>query len=186
MWKGTLALLTCMQLTACATPFERMWQGLATCELDDLYLDSETGQPVRLPTEDEWNRIHDHVGLADVPHDAPAKANLHLDHWASSCPVTLFPHGELFDVVGNVWQWCETPTYPFDGFEVHPIYDDFTTPTFDDRHAIIKGGSWLCAANFCARYRPAARQPQENDFSSNHIGFRIIRDAATPAAGTAR
>lgn len=33
MWKGTLALLTCMQLTGCATPFEKMWQGLATCEL---------------------------------------------------------------------------------------------------------------------------------------------------------
>ncbi|AVP94973.1 hypothetical protein OB925_08115 [Aeromonas rivipollensis] len=45
MWKGTLALLTCMQLTACATPFERMWQGLATCDLDELYLDSESGEP---------------------------------------------------------------------------------------------------------------------------------------------
>jgi len=45
MWKGTLALLTCMQLTGCATPFEKMWQGLATCELDTLHLDIETGRP---------------------------------------------------------------------------------------------------------------------------------------------
>ena len=51
----------------------------------------------------------------------------------------------MFDVVGNVWQWCETPTYPFDGFDVHPIYDDFTSPTFDERHNIIKGGeAFLC------------------------------------------
>ncbi|MEO1305462.1 MAG: SUMF1/EgtB/PvdO family nonheme iron enzyme, partial [Pseudomonadota bacterium] len=40
----------------------------------------------------------------------------------------------------------------------------------------LKGGSFLCADNFCRRYRPAARHPQETDFSSNHIGFRIVRD----------
>ena len=130
----------------------------------------ETGQPVRLPTEDEWNRIHDHAGLADVPHDAPANANLHLDHWASSCPVTRFAHGELFDVVGNVWQWCETPTYPFDGFDVHPIYDDFTTPTFDDRHAIIKGGSWISAGN---ESRHASRYAFRRHFFQ-HAGLRYI------------
>ena len=72
----------------------------------------------------------------------------------------------FFDMHGNVWEWTDSPA--------------------DDAHMIIKGGSWLCAANFCARYRPAARQPQENDFSSNHIGFRIIRDVAAPAPGTAR
>lgn len=44
MWRETLALLACMQLTACATPFESMWQGLATCDLDQLRLDSETGE----------------------------------------------------------------------------------------------------------------------------------------------
>lgn len=60
-----------------------------------------TGLPVRLPSEDEWHRLYDHAGLTDVPDDAPAAANLHLDHWASSCPVTRFAHGELFDVVGN-------------------------------------------------------------------------------------
>ncbi|MBL0460718.1 hypothetical protein [Aeromonas dhakensis] len=45
MWKTGLALLAGLQLMGCATPFESMWQGLATCELDDLYLDSETGKP---------------------------------------------------------------------------------------------------------------------------------------------
>lgn len=131
---------------------------------------AQTGSPVRLPTEDEWNRLHDHARLADVPHDAPATANLHLDRWASSCPVDRFPHGELFDVVGNVWQWCETPTYPFDGFDVHPIYDDFTSPTFDDRHNIIKGGSWISAGN---ESRHASRYAFRRHFFQ-HAGFRYV------------
>ena len=68
MWKGTLALLTCMQLTGCATPFEKMWQGLATCELDTLHLDIETGRPANpqlaMYTPDKvsegfaWYKVH--------------------------------------------------------------------------------------------------------------------------------
>ncbi|WP_235027130.1 5-histidylcysteine sulfoxide synthase [Cognatazoarcus halotolerans] len=134
----------------------------------------ETGQALRLPTEDEWNRLYDHAGLADVPADAPADANLHLDHWASSCPVTHFAHGELHDVVGNVWQWCETPTYPFEGFQVHPLYDDFTTPTFDDRHNMIKGGAWVSAGN---ESRHVSRYAFRRHFFQ-HAGFRyVVADA---------
>ena len=100
---------------------------------------SESGLSVRLPTEDEWYRLYDIAGLQDLD-EHPASANIHLDHGASSCPVNQFAQGDFFDVVGNVWQWTETPIYPFAGFEVHPIYDDFTTPTFDQRHNLIKGG----------------------------------------------
>ncbi len=135
---------------------------------------TQSGLPVRLPTEDEWNRLYDHHSLADVPHDAPAQGNLHLDHGASSCPVTRFVHGDLADVVGNVWQWCETPIYPFDGFDVHPIYDDFTSPTFDDRHNIIKGGSWMSAGN---ESRHASRYAFRRHFFQ-HAGFRyVVSDA---------
>lgn len=130
----------------------------------------QTGQPVRLPTEDEWNRIYDHAGLTDVPRDSQANANLHLDHWASSCPVDQFAHGELFDVVGNVWQWCETPTYPFDGFKVHPIYDDFTSPTFDNQHNLIKGGSWISC---CNESRHVSRYAFRRHFFQ-HAGFRYV------------
>ena len=138
---------------------------------------AQSGLAARLPSEDEWNRLYDHAGLADVPHDAQAAANLHLDHWASSCPVTRFTHGELSDVVGNVWQWCETPTYPFDGFDVHPIYDDFTSPTFDERHNIIKGGSWISAGN---ESRHASRYAFRRHFFQ-HAGFRyVVTD--TPAS----
>ncbi len=136
---------------------------------------ARTGLPVRLPTEDEWHRLYEHAGLADVPHDAPAAANLHLDHWASSCPVNRFLHGELSDVVGNVWQWCETPTYPFDGFDVHPIYDDFTSPTFDERHNLIKGGSWISTGN---ESRHVSRYAFRRHFFQ-HAGFRYVVSDAT-------
>lgn len=137
----------------------------------------ETGQSVRLPTEDEWHRMYEHVHLSDVPHYAPAAANLHLDHWASSCPVNRFIHGDLADVVGNVWQWCETPTYPFDGFDVHPIYDDFTSPTFDERHNIIKGGSWIATGN---ESRHASRYAFRRHFFQ-HAGFRyVVTDTPVP------
>ncbi|MCG2921888.1 SAM-dependent methyltransferase, partial [Escherichia coli] len=82
--------------------------------------------------------IYDISGLNEIDHQR-ADGNIHLDYGASSCPVHVFQQGDFFDVRGNVWQWTETPTYPFNGFDVHPIYDDFTTPTFDGRHNLIKG-----------------------------------------------
>ncbi len=139
------------------------------------WLARQTGLTVRLPSEDEWHRLYDHVGLTDPPPDAPAAANQHLDHWASGCPVNRFAHGDLFDVVGNVWQWCETPTYPFDGFRVHPLYDDFTTPTFDNRHNMIKGGSWISAGN---EARHVSRYAFRRHFFQ-HAGFRYIVGEAT-------
>ena len=59
--------------------------------------------------------------------------------------------GEFFDIVGNVWQWTETPITGFDGFQVHPYYDDFSTPTFDTQHNLIKGGSWISTGNEATR-----------------------------------
>lgn len=131
-------------------------------------------QPVRLPTEDEWYRLYDAAGLSEVPHDRKAVGNLHLDYYASSCPVTEFPQGEFFDIVGNVWQWTETPTYPFEGFDVHPLYDDFTTPTFDNQHNLIKGGSWIACGNESIR---SSRYAFRRHFFQ-HAGFRyVVSDA---------
>jgi 5-histidylcysteine sulfoxide synthase/putative 4-mercaptohistidine N1-methyltranferase len=135
-----------------------------------------TGSLVRLPTEDEWYRLYDCAGLSEVSNDAPASGNLHLDHWASSCPVQAFPQGALFDVVGNVWQWTETPIYPFDGFAVHPHYDDFSTPTFDLRHNLFKGGSWISCGN---ESRHAARYAFRRHFFQ-HAGFRYVVAGAVP------
>lgn len=137
----------------------------------------ETGKPVRLPTEDEWYRLYDVAGLDEVPHDRPAGANLHLDYEASSCPVTRHRHGPFYDVVGNVWQWMETPTYPFDGFDVHELYDDFTTPTFDNQHNLIKGGSWISCGNETLR---SARYAFRRHFFQ-HAGFRYVVSEAEVA-----
>ena len=135
-----------------------------------------SGQPYRLPTEDEWYRLYDVAGLSELPHMESAPANIHLDHWASSCPVNEFAHGEFYDVVGNVWQWTETPIYPFEGFDIHPHYDDFTTPTFDGRHNLIKGGSWISCGNESLK---SARYAFRRHFFQ-HAGFRYIV-AAAPA-----
>lgn len=131
---------------------------------------ARSGAPVRLPTEDEWYRLHDAAGVTEVPATGAASANVHLDHWASSCPVDRFAHGDFFDVVGNVWQWTETPIYPFAGFDVHPTYDDFSTPTFDARHNLIKGGSWISCGNEATR---ASRYAFRRHFFQ-HAGFRYV------------
>ena len=137
---------------------------------------ARTGEPIRLPTEDEWYRIYDAAGVTELSSNAPANANIHLDWWASSCPVTRFAQGEFYDVTGNVWQWTETPIYPFDGFEVHAHYDDFTVPTYDGRHNLIKGGSWISCGNEARR---EARYAFRRHFFQ-HAGFRYVVSAVLP------
>lgn len=138
-----------------------------------------TGLAVRLPTEDEWCRLYDFSKLTEIESGKPATSNIHLDHYASPCPVTEFRHGELYDVTGNVWQWTETPIYPFTGFEVHPLYDDFTTPTFDGRHNLFKGGSWISCGN---EAQHSARYAFRRHFFQ-HAGFRYV--VAEPPVGVA-
>ncbi|PHS32658.1 MAG: SAM-dependent methyltransferase [Methylophaga sp.] len=130
---------------------------------------AQTGLLVRLPTEDEWQRLYDFSGVEELSSEQ-ATANIHCDYAASSCPVNEFAHGALYDVVGNVWQWTETSIYPFDGFQVHPLYDDFTMPTFDGRHNLFKGGSWISGGN---ESRKAARYAFRRHFFQ-HAGFRYV------------
>ncbi len=130
---------------------------------------SQTGLSIRLPTEDEWQRLYDYAGVEELS-SVQAPANIHGDHAASTCPVNQFAHGELYDVVGNVWQWTETAIYPFDGFHVHPLYDDFTMPTFDGRHNLFKGGSWISSGN---ESRKTARYAFRRHFFQ-HAGFRYV------------
>jgi len=141
----------------------------------------QTGLKVRLPSEDEWYRLYDFAGVTEVTANAVAASNIHLDYAASPCPVTDFRHGELFDVTGNVWQWTETPIYPYSGFKVHALYDDFTTPTFDGRHNLIKGGSWISCGNEALH---SARYAFRRHFFQ-HAGFRyVVADelASVPAS----
>jgi putative 4-mercaptohistidine N1-methyltranferase len=80
--------------------------------------------------------------------------------------------------VGNVWQWTETPIYPLDQFKVHPLYDDFTTPTFDSKHNLIKGGSWISCGN---EARLSARYAFRRHFTQ-HAGFRYVSSTTETTA----
>ena len=111
----------------------------------------QTGTTIRLPSEDEWYRLRDIHAIADQPYWKEAPGNINLEHFASSCPVDHFRFGDFYDIIGNVWQWTETPISGFEGFEVHPYYDDFSTPTFDTQHNLIKGGSWISTGNSATR-----------------------------------
>ena len=99
-----------------------------------------------LPTECEYKAI---VKYANIPSNYKANENLNL---YSSVPVDTFEFNGIYDVVGNVWQWCKTPIFGFDGFKVHKAYDDFSTPTFDNKHALINGSSWASSGNLIDFY----------------------------------
>ena len=134
------------------------------------WLAKKTGKHIRLPSEAQWRRLLDLHDIPDQPYWEKAPGNINLEHWASSCPVDRFRFGEFFDVIGNVWQWTETPISGYDGFRVHPCYDDFSTPTFDTRHNLFKGGSWISTGNEATR---DARYAFRRHFFQ-HAGFRYV------------
>lgn len=130
----------------------------------------KTGKSIRLPSEEEWYVLRDLHVKVEEPFWDKAPANINLEYFASCVPVDTFAFGDFYDVIGNVWQWSETPMNGFDGFAVHPLYDDFSVPTFDDRHNIIKGGSWISTGNEIIR---ASRYAFRRHFYQ-HAGFRYI------------
>jgi sulfatase modifying factor 1 len=122
--------------------------------------------------------------------------NLREDGYERTSPVGVFlPNGYgLFDMIGNVWEWtddwyrprhsadaakpCCVPHNPHGGNE--SASQDRAEPGFPRK--VLKGGSHLCAPNYCRRYRPAARFPQPVDTSTCHVGFRCVTRPAPKAA----
>jgi sulfatase modifying factor 1 len=99
--------------------------------------------------------------------------NLMTDGYAGSSPVGAFPPNGygLHDMTGNVWEWTCSEA------NVHTAQHPCCAPDGAGEHIprrVIKGGSHLCAPNYCLRYRPAARQYEAVDTSTGHIGFRCI------------
>jgi len=137
------------------------------------WLAARTGENVQLPTEAHWQVLRQGLPsecAADQPAWRRAPGNINLEHGGSSMPVDAFPQGDFCDVIGNVWQWTRTPIMPFKGFAVHPLYDDFSVPTFDGRHNLIKGGSWISTGNEALA---SARYAFRRHFFQ-HAGFRTI------------
>jgi formylglycine-generating enzyme required for sulfatase activity len=125
--------------------------------------------------------------------------NTCLDGFARTSPVTAFPPNGygIHDLIGNVWEWttdwfsaqheadaakpCCVPENPRGGRE-EQSYDP-CQPQIRIARKVLKGGSHLCAPNYCRRYRPAARHPQPVDTSTSHVGFRcVVRKPSPPFA----
>jgi sulfatase modifying factor 1 len=123
--------------------------------------------------------------------------NLEEDGFARTSPVHAFPPNGfgLFDMIGNVWEW--TSDWYATSHSVAEAdsccsgsgaEDKRMEGSFDPRQSVriprrvVKGGSHLCAPNYCRRYRPAARHPQAIDSSASHVGFRCV--LRTSAGGT--
>ena len=112
------------------------------------------------------------------------------DGYERTSPAGSFPPNGygLYDMIGNTWEWttdfyqpkhpnevmkaCCAPRNPR-GPRAEDSYD-LSQPEIKIPRRVIKGGSHLCAPNYCRRYRPAARFPEPVDTSTCHVGFRCI------------
>lgn len=141
----------------------------------------------RLPTEAEWEFAAQKSG-AESDGGAPnantwdgmfPTLNTQEDGFEGVAPVASFPPNRfgLHDMVGNVWELTNSPYAPSHAVNDRQISGpnglDFNQPGIPV--AVIKGGSYLCAENYCARFRPAARQAQDLKISTSHIGFRVVK-----------
>ena len=99
--------------------------------------------------------------------------NLREDGYEGTAPVGSFaPNGYgLYDMAGNVWEWT---TDWFDPEATPPRSCCTTNAAAPVPRRVMKGGSYLCAPNYCRRYRPAARMAQDIDTATCHLGFRCV------------
>jgi formylglycine-generating enzyme required for sulfatase activity len=124
----------------------------------------------------------------------PAQSTKRAGTERTSAVRSFPPNGYgLYDMIGNVWEWtldywstqhpqpaaksCCIPTNPRGG-AVDASYDP-CQPEIRIARRVLKGGSHLCAPNYCRRYRPAARHAEPEDTSTSHVGFRCVKRETT-------
>jgi formylglycine-generating enzyme required for sulfatase activity len=112
--------------------------------------------------------------------------NLLLDGYERTSPVGAFPPNGygLVDMIGNTWEWTSDDPAMTDRPRRTCCAPSVPRSDPDDREPfgrkVIKGGSHLCAANYCLRYRPAARSSESTDTATGHLGFRCVTRSAGP------
>lgn len=145
-----------------------------------------------LATEIEWEYAAKAGEQQDTPlHQAPTDQqhhplanywqgefpfqNLKQDQFESVAPVGCFPANSfgLYDQIGNVWEWTSS-VYQGAHDQHMGDYQSLRKQQQNSQTFVIKGGSYLCADSYCARYRNSSRHPQELDLATSHVGFRTI------------
>lgn len=125
------------------------------------------------------------------------RQNLATDGFVRTSPVLAFPSNGygIYDMIGNVWEWTNdwfTPKHEADAPKACCIPENPRGGKEQDSHdpcqpqiriprKVLKGGSHLCAPNYCRRYRPAARHPEPVDTSTSHVGFRCVVRKGRPS-----
>ena len=145
----------------------------------------------RLPSEAEWEfaatigedpntQYSESTKTANSWQGAFPAVNTKDDGYEGVAPVGCFPKNNAgaYDMIGNVWELTSSAYFPN---HEQAANSDLPKTGFDPRQAgvpvnVIKGGSFLCADNYCIRYRPSARQAQDAFLPTSHIGFRTVRD----------
>jgi sulfatase modifying factor 1 len=158
-------------------PTEAEWEYAARGGLEgNVYAWGDEFEPSGRPQAKVWS------GVFPYRNDAPAGLE-------RTSPVRSFPANGfgLYDMIGNVWEWTADAYRPTGSLSGRPCCapkSDATpagasvdphNPSPQTPRRVLKGGSHLCAPNYCRRYRPAARWGQPVDTSTSHVGFRCVK-----------
>jgi 5-histidylcysteine sulfoxide synthase/putative 4-mercaptohistidine N1-methyltranferase len=133
--------------------------------------------PYRLMTEVEHHRMRDatsHDPIMKNTSQDMLKKNMNLNlAYGSETPVNAMTTTQqtCHDVFGNLWEWCEDHFAALPGFEVHPFYDDFSSPCFDGKHQLITGGSFISTGDEASQFARFHFRPH----FFQHVGCRLVQ-----------